>query len=254
MTSKLLAQLLFECTQHYRDRGFPESALIHLRWVLITNTCCDQINLHTAYQSCHKTVKELLGHFKRCPQQDWKPEALKSAIKSADAVFGFACGYRMKKWSGIDPTEKTQVENYRIPGANNAVLAEQARQLHRKYKLTLYLQFEIADAIGKSASVAYESNCQDQGTNDVLKEFVKHYKATHKGKKPKTVVLVAHRHHYDRCQILLKKKGIRAIQLPDQYSGYDTLEAQPRAMTAEDFIVNDFASMAGMAKAAKQKN
>src|SRR5947209_12885052 len=100
MATKPLDQLLHECTLHYRDRGFPESALLHLRYVLIAHTSNDKIQLHTAYQNYDKVVKDLLGHFKRCPQE--QPD-----ITSADAVFGFACGYQMKKWSGVDPTEKT---------------------------------------------------------------------------------------------------------------------------------------------------
>ncbi|HEV3142961.1 MAG TPA: hypothetical protein VGZ47_03655, partial [Gemmataceae bacterium] len=48
----LLDRLLVELTLHYRDRGYPESALMHLRWVLITNTQNDHINLKTAYQHC----------------------------------------------------------------------------------------------------------------------------------------------------------------------------------------------------------
>ena len=32
-----LDRLLYELTVHYRSRGFPESALVHLRWTLVTN-------------------------------------------------------------------------------------------------------------------------------------------------------------------------------------------------------------------------
>jgi hypothetical protein len=63
--------------------------------------------------------------------------------------------------------------------------------------------------------------------------------------------VVAHRHHYDRCRLLIEKVHIGAIRSPDLYEGYDPFEAQPRAMTPEDNIINDFASMVGMAHAAK---
>jgi hypothetical protein len=44
----------------------------------------------------------------------------------------------------------------------------------------------------------------------------------------------------------VEKYGIRVIHPPEWYSGYDPQEAQPRVMSAEENIVNDFASMAGM--------
>ena len=164
-------------------------------------------------------------------------------LSLADAVFGFAFGYRMKAWSkGVDPRDENEVRAHRLPGANNAVLAEQARKLQLEYGHALYLQFEIADAIGSSAKVKYQSSRKDQGTAQVTDEFIAH------AKEPiRTVVVVAHRHHFERCRIILEKKGITGLPPHDQYSGYDPLEAQPRVMSPEEFIVNDFASMAGMA-------
>jgi hypothetical protein len=238
----LLDRLLFECTQHYRDRGLPDSALMHLRWVLITHTCKDQIELQTAYQRCSRKVEELLGHFKPCPQIPDQAD-----FTAADAIFGFAFGYQMKQWSnGIDPLAPDEVAANRIPGANNAVLAERARQLHMTHSLDLYLQFEIADAIGKTTSVVCTSKRIDQGTQPVLKEFLDH--AANNGKKIHAAVVVAHGHHYERCRLLLEEQRIRAIQPPNLYLGYDPLEAQPRVMTPEEWIVNDFASMAAMVK------
>jgi hypothetical protein len=239
-TKMLLDGFLFECTLHYQDRGFPDSALIHLRWVLVTNTRDDQICLQTPYPSCHKHVKQLLGHFKPCTGAFDQTE-----LASAEAVFGFAFGYQMKQWSGeVAPTDDSEVAANRIPGANNQKLAKQARKLHTSYNLDLYLQFEIADAIGSCIPVECPSKRKDQNTRQVLEEFVNH--AAEKGKKFHAAVVVAHRHHYDRCRLLLEKQGIRAIRPPHLYSGYDPLEAQPRVMSPEECIVNDFASMAGM--------
>jgi len=239
-----LQQLLFECTRHYRDRGFPESALIHLRCVLISNTRDGRIAVRTAYQTCDKPVEQLLGHFKPCRSAPIEPDAT-----SADAVFGFAFGYQMRRWTkGVSPTDRDQVAANRIPGANNAVLAEQARQLHLNCHLDLYLQFEIVDAIAPGATVEYRSQHIDQGTGPVLKEFMSH--AASKDKAIRAAVVVAHRHHYDRCRLLMEKEGVRAVRPPDLYSGYDPQEAQPRVMSPEECIVNDFASMAAMAQSA----
>jgi hypothetical protein len=213
--------------------------------VLIANTHDDHIALRTAYQNCDKPVKHLLGHFKPCGSAPDEPDAA-----SADAVFGFAFGYRMRQWAkGVSPTDRDQVAVNRIPGANNAVLAEQARQLHLNSHLDLYLQFEIADAIAPGAPVEYRSQPGDQGTTAVLKEFMSH--AASKEKAIRAAVLVAHRHHFDRCRLLLEGEGVRAIRPPDLYTGYDPLEAQPRVMSPEECIVNDFASMAGMARSAE---
>src|SRR5262249_41863816 len=113
-----LDRLLVECTLHYRDRGFPESALMHLRWVLITNTHDGQIRLQTAYHRCNKRVEELIGHFGRCLRYSDQGD-----LASAQAVFGFAYGYRMKQWpSASASTDATESAANRIPGTNNAVL------------------------------------------------------------------------------------------------------------------------------------
>jgi len=236
-----LERLLYECTLHYRDRGFPESALTHLRWVLIANTHDGQIRLHTAFQHCDKRIEKLLGHFKRCLRTPDQTD-----LTAAHAIFGFAYGYQMKQWSnGVAPTDQREVAANRIPGANNEALAKQARQLHSTHKLDLFLQFEIADAIGTGTPLVYVSNRVDQGTSAVLMEFVSHAAIT--GKAIPAVVVVAHQHHYDRCRLLVEKQGIRVIRPPDLYSDYDPLEAQPRVMTPQENIVNDFASMASMA-------
>ena len=60
-----LDRLLFEVTMHYRSRGFPDSALSHLRWTLLSNVNLDtgRLCLRTAYPSCDKLIGELLGLF-----------------------------------------------------------------------------------------------------------------------------------------------------------------------------------------------
>jgi hypothetical protein len=234
-----LDQLLFELTAHYRDRGFPDSALVHLRWTLVANTKDGNIRLATAYPNCSRRVESLLGHFKRCPQfSDY------SELASADAVFGFACGYRMKKWSNA-PTIEAEVKANRLLGANNAVLALQAQLLHLEHKLDLFLQFEIARALSTDTVIAFTSSPKDQGTNDVAREFLAH--AASIGKKISRVVVVAHRYHFERCRLVLQRMNIIGLPTRDQYSGFDLQESQPRAMSPEEMIVNDFASMAGMA-------
>jgi hypothetical protein len=152
----------------------------------------------------------------------------------------------MKRWStNVPPTHPDEVAGSRLPGLNNEALAVQARELHTTYKLALYLQFEIADAIGMTVPVEYASKRVDQGTPAVLREFLDH--ASAKGKAIKSAVIVAHGHHFERCRLLAERLGLHAVPGPTRYSDYDPQEAQPRVMSPEECIVNDFASMAGMA-------
>jgi len=236
-----LDQLLYEATIHYRSRGFPEAALVHLRWTLVTNVKDGKLCLQTAYPGCNRDVGDLIGYFRPCSKL-----STLSDLSLADAVFGFSFGYRMKVWSeDVSPTEQSQVIANRVPGTNNAALAEQARRLHLEYGHQLYLQFEIADAVGTSAKIEYQSSRKDQNTAAVTDEFIEH---AEKSKETiRTVVVVAHRYHFERCRVILEKKKITGLPPHDQYSGYDPFEAQPRVMSPDEFIVNDFASMAGLA-------
>lgn len=238
-----LDQLLCELSVHYRSRGFSESALSHLRWTLVMNTRGKEvISFETAYPGCNRKVVDLLGFFKPEPQ----PKTTDNP-SSTDAVFAFAFGYRMLEWPpGVSPTDPAAVASYRTPGLNNAILAEQARMLQVRFQKDLYLQFEVADAIESSAGITCKSKPIDQGTYAVAKEFCDD--AQRNRRIVNRVVIVAHRHHYERCRLILKKDfNIVGTAAPEPYSGYDPFEAQPRVMSPEEYILNDFASMAGMA-------
>jgi hypothetical protein len=124
----------------------------------------------------------------------------------------------MKKWSN-DPTSENQVKKNRIPGPNNEALAKQAHKLHLKYKRPLYLQFEIARALPAGTPVACTSARKDQGTQDVAVEFVAH--AAKVGQKVSTVVVIAHKYHYERCRLVLERMKITGLPTRDQYSGFD---------------------------------
>jgi hypothetical protein len=242
-----LDQLLHEVTVHYRSRGFPESALTHLRWMLVTSTKHDMIQLATAYSNYRRSVAELLGYFKSCPKQS------KADISTATAVFGFAFGYEMTGWTeGKSPTEDSEVKKNRKPGENNIALAKMAEDLHGPNgSRPLYLQFEISEAIkaiNKQVRVEFASSPKDQGTAAVADEFIAHALSTNA--KVGTVVLLAHQHHYERCRIILEKKGIKGLPTDTPYPYYDELEAQPRVMSAKEFIVSDFVSMAAMCRTA----
>lgn len=237
-------QFLFEVTAHYRSRGFPDSALFHLRWTLLSNVNFDTgcFCLKTAYPRCTKSIKELLGLFQPIHDADLDKD------QEATAVFGFAFGYRMDEWlDGIHPKDELETRFRRRPGKNNEALAEIAERINRDLKLPLYLQFEIADAVTNKDAVKFSSSRKDQNTIAVAKEFVDHTEKNVFGKR--FVMLLAHKHHYERCRIVLKRMGVQIVPIPEKYPRYDKYdehEAQPRVMSAEENIVNDFASMAGM--------
>ena len=239
-----LDRLLFEVTAHYRSRGFTNSALFHLRWTLLSNVNLDtgRFCLKTDYPSCDKSIAELLGLFQ--PVQD----ADVDKDPKATAVFGFAFGYRMDEWlDGTRPTDELEARLRRRPGKNNEALAKIAERINEDLKLPLYLQFEISDAVTNKDAVECISSRKDQGTLAVVKEFLNH--AYNNEVSIRSVMLLAHQHHYERCRILLKRMGVQSVPIPQQYpryDKYDEYEAQPRVMSAEENIVNDFASMAGM--------
>lgn len=237
-----LDRLLFEVTTHYRSRGFPDSALFHLRWTLLSNVNLDtgRFRLKSAYLGCDKSITELLGLFQPVHDADVDKDP------KATAVFGFAFGYRMDEWlDGTRPTDELEARLRRRPGKNNEALAEIAEQINKELGLPLYLQFEIADAVTNKAAVKFSSSRKDQGTFAVAAEFVDHAEKNVFGKR--SVMLLAHQHHYERCRIVLKRMGVQRVPIPKRYPNeYDEQEAQPRVMSAEEYIVNDFASMAGM--------
>jgi hypothetical protein len=185
----------------------------------------------------HGRVSKLLGHFRPCPPS---PESL----DGTQAIFGFAFGYQLPNPTKRDPSN-------RVPGRNNIELAAIADRLHTQYGFPLFLQFEIAMA---STKTYVPSPIDDLGTVAVAKSFLRKYKSEGKPY-PKKVVIVAHGHHVERCRIILDGNiridddsiHIEGIPSREQYFGYDPLEAQPRVMSPEEFILNDFVSMAAMA-------
>lgn len=236
-----LDRLLFEVTMHYRSRGFPDSALSRLRWILSSNVNLDtgRFWLKTAYPTCDKSIGELLGLF-----QPVKDDAPAEGDLTPTVVFGFAFGYQMAEWlDGTRPMDELEARLRRRPGKNNTALAKIAEAIYVSRRLPLYLQFEIADAV-TPGRVAFSSSRKDQNTIAVATEFIEH------AKKEKvsinSVLLLAHRHHYERCRIVLNRMGVQSVPIPNPYEGYDENEAQPRVMSAEENIINDFASMAGM--------
>lgn len=236
-----LDRLLFEVSRHYRSRGFPEPALAHLRWTLLSNVNPEtgRFRLRTAYPGCDKSIGELVDLFHVAENPGVAPTGLTPKV-----AFGFAFGYQMAEWlAGVNPTDDLEVRLRRLPGKNNTALARIASSIHASHNALLYLQPEIADAV-QEAPVAFSSSRKDQGTAAVAAEFIAH--AAKNGLSTDTVWLLAHRHHYERCRLILKRFGVESIPTSEQYAGYDEDEAQPRVMSVAEYIVNDFASMVGM--------
>jgi hypothetical protein len=108
--------------------------------------------------------------------------------------------------------------------------------------LPVCAQFEIADALADYAGgikADFSTPAEDIGTGGVIKRFLAYVPQA------KNIVVVAHRHHIDRCHILLREDfGLESISAPNEYDGYDKEEAQPRVKSPSTFIVSDFVSLA----------
>lgn len=234
-----LEKLLSALTHHYSDRGFPESALLHLKSTVSEHYQEDGNIVFRGDYDLRKNVEKLPDCFTNCNCAA-RP---KSDIANSDAIFAFSCGYRLRKHSdgGV---------NARLPGPNNRALAEIAVELKTELQLPLYAQFEIADAIEDCTdSVAdYRTPAEDMGTKKVIEYFV-NYRMVQNSKTFRKVIVVAHRHHIGRCLILLNEDfNIKAYTYGRTYESYDSRECQRRAKNANELIVSDFVSMASRAK------
>lgn len=243
-----LSRLLVEVSRHYTRRGFDPHAISVLRSTIIFNTKGGTFALHNAMQNFESSIASLLDHFSepsgKCPKAD---------LRASNAIFAFSFGYQLENFKDPAPIN-------RRPGKNNTQLAKIAASLEQKYEKPLFAQFEIADAPALSGvkmtacqatfekSTMYESTKEDMGTKEVISQFM----AIAKSQKIKTnsVIVVAHGHHIERCiRLLIKYFGVTGLTPSAQpYYGYDPDECQPRAMSAEDYIVSDFISMAAMTK------
>ena len=237
-----LDRLLHELTIHYRTRGFPTSALLNLRLTLLSSldTTTNSFSLDTAYPSCDARIGDLLGCFQ--PVDGSNPRITKV---TPCAVFGFSFGYRMASWvDGTHPTDELEVRLRRRPGKNNTELAKIAESIQTTQGLPLYLQFEIADAVSSNIPIVCASDRKDLVTIEVAATFLDHARNTISS--VDTVVLLAHQHHFERCRIILERMGVACVSPNQTYNQYDEYEAQPRVMSPEEYIVNDFFSMARM--------
>jgi hypothetical protein len=156
-------------------------------------------------------------------------------LTHAEAIFAFSFGYRRK-------TRPAPGEESRLPGTNNRALAEICCWLKSsRPDLKLCAQFEIADALADYTGVKADVStaAEDIGTGDVIKRFLA------AAPQAKSIVTVAHRHHIDRCHILLREDfGLESISSPHEYEGYDKEEAQLRVKSPSTFIISDFVSLA----------
>lgn len=237
-----IRELLSDVTHHYQDRGFPESALKHLRVTIRRKF--DRTSDSVVFRGeldLEKKIEVLLNHFHRC---DCSPVS-KSKVADADAILAFSFGYRNRTY-GSSGTES------RLPGPNNRALGEIAVKVKRNLKLPLFAQFEIADAIDDyTQGVAdYSTPREDMGTIKAIRYSFDHQKVSKLGRRFKKVVVVAHRHHMGRCLIVLREDfQIEAYAYGKQYSDYDPRECQARVTSPRECIVSDFVSMAARAKA-----
>jgi len=234
-----LTHLLAEVSRHYLGRGFDSHAIATLRSTIISNTKGHTFSLRNTMYSFEGPIVGFL------PNDFWKltwsppNKPSKAQLQDADAIFAFSCGYRLKDLKDCAPQN-------RLPGKNNMKLAKIASSLKERYGKQLFTQFEIAAALSGIEKI--ESTKEDIGTREVIRQFIAI--AESRKAKPKSVIVVAHGHHIERCVRLLDRY-YQVTGLPhdeEPYYDYDDEECQPRAMSAPDYIVSDFVSMAAMAR------
>jgi hypothetical protein len=236
-----LTRLLAEVSRHYLGRGFDSHAIASLRSTIISNTKGHTFSLRDTMYNFESPIVGLL------PDDFWKltwsphSKPSQAQLRDADAIFAFSCGYQLKDLKDCAPQN-------RLPGKNNTKLAEIAKLLKERHAKPLFAQFEIAAAPALSGVEKFESQKEDIGTREVIRQFIDI--AESRKAKPKSVIVVAHGHHIERCVRLLDRyyqvKGLPHDEQP--YYCYDEQECQPRAMSAPDYIVSDFVSMAAMAR------
>jgi hypothetical protein len=243
MPSILEDKLLSAITTHYKGRGFPRRARDRLEDAVKKHIRDDSIVFDDDLKLNVK-VQKVINYFRR----HRKPTPALANIVGVDAIFAFSWGYRLKSRSGSSTI-------IRLPGRNNRRLGEIAVKLKQEFDVPLYAQFEIADAIedsedDKCLHPDYRSPIADIGTKEVIDCFVDHRKVE-KRHEFKKVIAVAHRHHVNRCIIILKEDfDIESswCNKPRPYGEYDPREGQPRASSPEENIVSDFVSMGDRAK------
>ena len=234
-------QLLIEITEHYRERGFPELAINHLKATIRRKLKEDSETI--VFQGEYvldKKIDDLLEHFHLTSYA----AVSESKSTDADAIFAFSFGYRTRRHCSGGAES-------RLPGPNNRALAEIAVEVKASLEKPLFAQFEIADAIDDytNGSADYATPREDMNTDKAIKYFLGHQKVKY-GHALRKVVVVAHKHHIGRCLILLSEDfEILAHPFGRQYDGYDHHhEAQARVTSVQECIVSDFVSMAARAK------
>ncbi len=143
----------------------------------------------------------------------------------------------------------TQIRKKRVHAFPSGCFYEKSREKspnHRQQAFDSRVGGKIAPNLGISPQTAvdYPSSRQDQGTFGVAEEFIRYARGNNIN--TGTVIILAHRHHHERCRLVLERLGVNGLRYGDPYEGYDEEEAQPRVMSPEEYIVNDFSSMAGM--------
>jgi len=236
-----LNRLIVEVSRHYLGRGFDSNEVAVLRSTIVANTKGRTFSLRNALQNFESPISDLLRD--KFWVLTWKKSEKPSddRLRAADAIFAFSCGYQLKELKDCAPKN-------RLPGRNNTRLAEIAKSLKKRYAKPLFAQFEIAAVPALSSIEKYETTIDDMGTKEVISQFIAI--AESRSAKPTSVIVAAHGHHIERC-IRLLDRYFKVAGLPhddEPYYAYDPDECQPRAMSAADYIISDFISMAAMAR------
>jgi len=168
----------------------------------------------------------------------WKVEEVGDPVE-AEIIMGFSLGYVLDK------------NGNRLPGQINQQLADRIVQYCNEKPRRVYVQWEIADAIGdrlpdvisigpdideEKGEVKYLS------TKDVLRKIKERIEKSNDDSIG-PILVVAHSKHLFRCTKLIREQGfsIRTNQA-NMPTGFDSDSAQPWTRNLRAYIINEIIS------------
>lgn len=238
MQALQLAKLIRE---HYEARAFSPRLI---------DALCEEIDRRTGPQGVEIArgwfvPMDALADVFQPIEQSPRPAVLHPAPA---AILALSFGYRLDSPFARRPEE-------RVPGPNQAALASMTERCHALFPdAWIGVQHEIGlalDASGSALAPELVTPARDWDTQQVLRYFVEHLpRYAFAGNR--CVIVVAHLHHYGRCEVLLARAGLEAFPAPKEvpaYADYDPGEAQPRFRSPWEYLVNDFLALCKVAAA-----
>ncbi len=229
-----IPKLIKRVRAHYEGRAFSPRLVTQL---------CDEIERRAHPEGLEiargfRVPIELLLDIFQPVEQTPRPAILHPAPA---AILAMGFGYRMDAPFARYPEDRT-------PGPNNIAIAEMTERCHALFlEAWLGAQYEVGLALAANQGTKPEliTPARDWNTAQVLDYYVENL-PRYAFAQNRCVIVVAHLHHYGRCEALLARAGIEAFPAPKEvaaYADYDAAEAQPRFRSPWEYLVHDFLAL-----------